>query len=570
MRTIFISYRHDDSFASAKLLFEHLGRWLTDTEFFIDESGIEAGAEWRGRLGAKLAEADAVLVVIGPRWSRIADPSGARRLENPDDVVRWEVGQALAAHKRVIPVLVEGAQLPEDAELPLPLKALARLQYRAIGRQTFEGDIHALARELSEGGAAGDPARWIWLIKRSLVLVPAVSAVMILVAASHVFDQVDIWLQNRMTWLGDGLVDVPLRDELRIVALQPGDGARSTGGEAERLHPSRRVQFAALLDELTRQRARRVVFDVTMAGDSEYDDRLAASIVAARRAGVGVVIGFKEFDPRTGNPRVATKIERAGPDVGVVCVGDRGGGGNNVAFATLAMMRNGQVHTSLPLLAVYGPIPPGGLTAASSEVQLPGMRKPVPISLTEVFDEHAPLCPARTPGTAMARFIPHLSNRAALRRPSVRHSFDEVMRSGGGDGANFHDKTVLVGVEQPRDLLETPLDLVEPRYGFEFQADAINALLAERIVVPMTRLGQAVSVMVMAALAAVIRLSRLGMAGRGSAWLPWIALVIYAGLAVLAYRVLDRLWQPTFSAAAFVVTWTALGFLCRRWSNGKR
>ena len=556
MPTIFISYRHDDSFASAKLLVEHLGRWLPDTEFFIDESGIQAGAEWRATLKEQLERAEAVLVVIGPRWITIEDRSGVRRLDEPDDVVGWEICQALASRKRVVPVLVEGARLPAEAELPSPLKALARMQYCEIGRQTFEGDIQGLARALSDAGPAADPARWIWLVGRSLLVVPAVSVMMLLFVWSHVFDRVDFGLQNRITWLGDGLLDVPLRDELRIVAV--GD----VGGLREK--------FATLLDELVRQRARVVVLDVTMAEDSASDDRLAESIAAARRAGVGVVVGFKDFDPDTGNPRVPSKIGQAGADLGVVCVGDRGGGGNNVAFATLALIRNGQAHPSLPLLAVYGQIPPGGLTAGSSEVHVPGMRRPVPISLTEIFDEYAPQCPARGPGTAMARFIPHLSHRDNLRRLPVRHSLDEVMRSAGRSESIFHMKTVLVGVEQPRDLLETPLDLAEQRYGFEFQADAINALLSERVVIPMTRLGQAVSIFVMAAIAAVLRLSRMGMARGSSGWLPWIAIAVYVPAAVLAYRVLDRLWQPVFPAAALVATWAALCFLDRRWRNGKR
>jgi hypothetical protein len=105
MRSIFVSYRHDDSFANAKLLVEHLGRWLPDADIFIDESGIEAGAEWRATLQKTLDEAQAVLVVIGPRWTTMATQMGLRRLDDPDDIVRWEVCQALASAKRVVPVL---------------------------------------------------------------------------------------------------------------------------------------------------------------------------------------------------------------------------------------------------------------------------------------------------------------------------------------------------------------------------------------------------------------------------------------------------------------------------------
>ena len=41
MPNVFISYRHDDSFSSAKLLVEHLKRWLPDSDLFLDESEIE-------------------------------------------------------------------------------------------------------------------------------------------------------------------------------------------------------------------------------------------------------------------------------------------------------------------------------------------------------------------------------------------------------------------------------------------------------------------------------------------------------------------------------------------------
>src|SRR4029450_12844547 len=117
MRGIFVSYRHDDSFASAKLLVEHLGRWLPDAHIFIDESGIEAGAEWRATLQKELDEAHAVLVVIGPRWTTMATQTGISRLEHPDDVVRWEICHALDTGKRGVPALVDGASLAEESEV---------------------------------------------------------------------------------------------------------------------------------------------------------------------------------------------------------------------------------------------------------------------------------------------------------------------------------------------------------------------------------------------------------------------------------------------------------------------
>ena len=233
------------------------------------------------------------------------------------------------------------------------------------------------------------------------------------------------------------------------------------------------------------------------------------------------------------------------------------------------MPRSGpQAYPSLPLLGVYGPVQLPGLTAASSEVQIPGAPRPVPISLTETFDEYAPLCPARAPGTSMVRFIPHLSSRQALRQSPVRHAFEDVVRSAGTGPSPFRGKTVLVGVEQLRDTLETPLDLASPRYGFEFQADAINALLGGRVVTPVERTGQVVVILAMAALAALVRLSAAGMARRRRRWEPWGLVALTFALAVVCYRFLDALWSPVFPAAACVATWAVLGFLNRRWSNG--
>ena len=203
-------------------------------------------------------------------------------------------------------------------------------------------------------------------------------------------------------------------------------------------------------------------------------------------------------------------------------------------------------------------------------MQVPGARRPIPISLTQTFDEYAPLCPARAPGTSMVRFIPHLSSRDALRASPTRHSFDDVVRAAGTGEPVFRGKTVLVGVEQLRDRFATPLDLAEPRYGFEFQADAINTLISGRIVTPVKRLGQGISVIGMALFAALLRLSWLGMARRRLGWLPWALAALSFGAAVLLYRFLDVLWSPLFPALAGVATWAALGILDRRWSHGKR
>ena len=62
----------------------------------------------------RLGESLVVLVAIGPRWMGRND-DGTRRIDDPNDFVRLEVGTALADPKtRVIPVLCEGARIPGE------------------------------------------------------------------------------------------------------------------------------------------------------------------------------------------------------------------------------------------------------------------------------------------------------------------------------------------------------------------------------------------------------------------------------------------------------------------------
>jgi hypothetical protein len=107
---IFISYRRDDSPAYAGRLFDELSARFGVSHVFM---------------GVGVGTADVLIAVIGRSWAS-ADESGHRQLDDPDDVVRLEIGEALRRNIRVIPVLVGGAKMPSAAELPEELVGLAR------------------------------------------------------------------------------------------------------------------------------------------------------------------------------------------------------------------------------------------------------------------------------------------------------------------------------------------------------------------------------------------------------------------------------------------------------------
>src|SRR5947208_675738 len=104
-------------------------RELGRENVFRDLDSIESGDDFLTRIRAALDEADLLLVVIGPEWLDAATPTGKRRLDDPDDWVRLELLEALDREDvRVIPLLVAGASMPKERDLPVGLRGIAHKQ----------------------------------------------------------------------------------------------------------------------------------------------------------------------------------------------------------------------------------------------------------------------------------------------------------------------------------------------------------------------------------------------------------------------------------------------------------
>ncbi len=132
MPNIFISYRRDDAPANARLVYERLREWFGEGNSFMDVEQIALGDDWKHVLDLRVTRCDALLAVIGPHWLTAASSDGRRRLDDPEDFVRWEIRAALTRGKRVIPVLVDGAPLPRVVDLPPDLASLAGLQAQTV------------------------------------------------------------------------------------------------------------------------------------------------------------------------------------------------------------------------------------------------------------------------------------------------------------------------------------------------------------------------------------------------------------------------------------------------------
>jgi hypothetical protein len=144
MNGIFISYRREDSAGHAGRLFDRLRAHFGKGSVFMDVEGIEAGVDFVETIEQAVGGCDALLAVIGRGWLESRDHEGRRRLDDPQDFIRLETGAALARKVRVIPVLVEGAQMPLAESLPTELQALSRRQAVELRDSRWEDDIHAL------------------------------------------------------------------------------------------------------------------------------------------------------------------------------------------------------------------------------------------------------------------------------------------------------------------------------------------------------------------------------------------------------------------------------------------
>jgi tetratricopeptide (TPR) repeat protein len=127
MYKVFLSYRRRETSFEASCMAERLRALLGPEAVFLDESSIGPGEDFRRRIEAAMKEATVVVAVIGSSFPKDLGPvPGA---EDPVDFMVWELDLAIRLGRRVIPVLVNGADVPSVTRLPPSLRELARRDF---------------------------------------------------------------------------------------------------------------------------------------------------------------------------------------------------------------------------------------------------------------------------------------------------------------------------------------------------------------------------------------------------------------------------------------------------------
>jgi TIR domain len=217
MPNIFISYRREDSAGHTGRLFDRLSEHFGKDHVFMDIADIHPGLDFVEAIDRALGSCDAFVVVMGAQWATIADTTGRRRLENPEDFIRLEIARALQKNRRVIPALVQGAAMPSPQNLPADLRKLCRLQALELSDTRWDYDVGQLIEtlEMTPGKSRADDGK-----------IPARD-----VPSSHRFSRWLLVLAAGILLIGGGTATFLLRSRTGLEVRDPVSGS---GGQASR------------------------------------------------------------------------------------------------------------------------------------------------------------------------------------------------------------------------------------------------------------------------------------------------------------------------------------------------
>jgi len=149
--SIFICYRRKDAGVHAHILYERLRSHFGQRQVFIDDD-IEPGEAFKQRIREEVNSCRILLAIIGKGWLSANDGT-SRRLDDPEDYVRLEIATALKRPEvRVIPILVDDADMPGPKDLPADLFDLADLnahKLKGVGKHDLDHLVEALEKVLT-------------------------------------------------------------------------------------------------------------------------------------------------------------------------------------------------------------------------------------------------------------------------------------------------------------------------------------------------------------------------------------------------------------------------------------
>lgn len=145
MSSIVISYRRQDSADETRRVYDLFSTIFGKEQLFRDLDSIKPGTNFVETIDRVIGDASIVLAIIGPNWSSSQDKNGKRRLDNKNDYVRIEIARTLVKKKPLIPILVCGAEMPDEEEIPSELHSMLRIHAMHLRDDYFNSDLEQLS-----------------------------------------------------------------------------------------------------------------------------------------------------------------------------------------------------------------------------------------------------------------------------------------------------------------------------------------------------------------------------------------------------------------------------------------
>ncbi|HVV60528.1 MAG TPA: toll/interleukin-1 receptor domain-containing protein [Pseudolabrys sp.] len=308
MSKVIISYRRSDSAAIAGRIRDRLVARYGEDSIFMDIENIPFGSDFRTHIRDTLLQSDVLISIVGPKWLGRAKGGGGRMAAETDPV-RIEIETALQGRIPLIPVLVNGARMPDAGDIPESLKDFAFLNAAEVdtGRdfhqhmdrliQAIDGIIIKKSGSVPEQpGAArtGNAAQTVDPRKNvSLVPIMAAAAVLLIAGAFGAF-----WLTKAPS------SPSPLRTAAQPVN-QPAPAPSTVAVNA----PAKPVSTtsaprcdesaAAFVDDFQSAKAGWIHLGETRIGSNAYYDNGQMVLIAATQNTKWIVVPSRHFADAT-------------------------------------------------------------------------------------------------------------------------------------------------------------------------------------------------------------------------------------------------------------------------------
>ncbi len=183
MASIFISYRRDDSIDITGRIFDRVIGKFGKGVVFKDVDSLIGGQNFPEVLRQSIQRDTVVLVVIGRAWLGITQA----RANDPNDFARIEIETAIQRRATIIPVLIQGAQMPHRNQLPPSIAALANVHATVVRPDPdFSPDMNIVVRAIAPHmRSVGQRITRVGISLSSIVIIGIIAALLFQLFGPH-------------------------------------------------------------------------------------------------------------------------------------------------------------------------------------------------------------------------------------------------------------------------------------------------------------------------------------------------------------------------------------------------